>query len=122
MTTTSSSHTLTLREIDPVIADTYEREKARAFHTEFPEYPAADMPVLPEGFEDISWGQDACPCIHSDSLNLQVWIDFTNPDDREFQGAKRFIVVDVKAGADAIETDDWNDVMAFIAKHKEDRE
>ena len=28
---------------------------------EFPDFPVADYPTLPEGFADSSWHNDACP-------------------------------------------------------------
>jgi hypothetical protein len=29
------------------------------FQTEFPDFPVADMPTIPEGLEDTSWRNDA---------------------------------------------------------------
>ena len=55
------------------------------FQTEFPDYPAADMPALPAlgNFVDTSWHNDICPSITSDELGLQIWIDYPDPAQRE---------------------------------------
>lgn len=31
------------------------------YQVEFPDFPAADMPAVPEGWTDESWGNEGCP-------------------------------------------------------------
>lgn len=96
------------------------------YRTEFPDFPEADMPVLPVGFEDTSWANNSAPSFQNDEMRISVWIDFANPEqsewseDRASGGMKRFAVnlLDAELAptndmAD-LETDDWNEVLAFI--------
>lgn len=95
------------------------------FHTEFPDFLEADWPTMPPvgDFVDVSWRNDMCPSIASDRLQLQVWIDFLNPTDREFFDSPRFRVepqiCGIEATGESLETDDWAEVLAFIAKRAE---
>jgi len=95
------------------------------FQTEFPDFPAADFPAIPDGFEDVSWRNDACPCIVSDALGLQIFIDYTDTESREFPDTKRFTVSNqeagVEVGMEGFDTDDWNEVLAFIEKRRFER-
>lgn len=89
-----------------------------AFQTEFPDFPAADMPAIPAGFEDCSWHNDACPSFVSDQLGLSLFIDYASPLSRELPYSKRFTVMPqiggVETNGPSLDTDDWNAVLYFI--------
>jgi hypothetical protein len=91
------------------------------FRTEFPDFPAADMPAMPEGFEDSSWGNDACPSISSEKLGLLVYVDYVDTSKREEGCEFRFAVfpLDEDGSIDHDRgllqtTDDWAEVLALI--------
>jgi len=97
------------------------------FRTEFPDYPAEDMPAMPEGFEDTSWHNDVCPSFSSS--HFTIWIDYRDPALREHGGAyPRFCVQPMKDGAECsgptIQTDDWQAVLDFVShpncRHRDD--
>lgn len=103
------------------------------YQTEFPDFPAADMPALPDGcgFVDTSWHNDACPSFTSDEIGLTIWVDFLDPALCEYQDAQgnrqypRFAVHcqdhGVETSGPAIQTDDWAEVLAFIESHRGSR-
>jgi len=88
------------------------------YRTEFPDFPEADMPAIPQGFEDRSWKNDACPYFVNPKLGLGLWIDYVDAETREFPELQRFSVYRVDAdGAHkepdpVVATDDWNAVLA----------
>lgn len=90
------------------------------FRKEFPDYPEADMPTLPEGFVDTSWINNSAPSFESKALGLSIWIDYLDPANREHEG-ERFLINEIDAdGAfkndePDLATDDWSEVLAFIA-------
>lgn len=90
---------------------------------EFPNYKPAEMPAIPDGFEDTSWHNDACPCFVSDPLGLELWVDYADPAEREFPERKRFTVLQQRDGVEAsgpsLETDDWNEILAFVALQRQ---
>jgi len=73
------------------------------YRIEFPQYPVADMPALPDGWNDVSWHNNACPCFENVALRAALYIDYLKPEDREFQpcdfadgcGGGRFVVFEV---------------------------
>lgn len=80
---------------------------------EFPDYPAGDLPPMPEGWHDSSWHNDACPSYACG--NLHVYIDYLNPELSEWpesraEGSlKRFQLI--RFDDDGVETlaesDEW---------------
>jgi hypothetical protein len=56
----------------------------RTYRTEFPDYPEADMPTLPDGFEDDSWHNEACPRFLHVGVGVCVWTDYADPALSEF--------------------------------------
>jgi hypothetical protein len=60
------------------------------FREEFPNYPADQMPQLPEGWTDHSWGNDACPSFVFEAKQIALFVDYPDPKDREFDDLKRF--------------------------------
>lgn len=83
---------------------------------EFPDYPAADMPEILDGFEDSSWANDVCPSFTCDVFVL--WIDYAERAKREFPDWARFTMT--CEGATYLETDDWADVLAFVNDGRRD--
>lgn len=91
----------------------------RSFLTEFPNFPTETMPQIPSGWQDASYRNDAMPFFIV-SPSLGVWIDYPDPDLREF-GGTRFMVVNLEdgqhpddAGEALLETDDWAVVLEFV--------
>ena len=91
------------------------------FATEFPDYPAKDMPTIPPGFVDTSWHNNSAPSFANDKFS--VWVDYADESQREYPGGKRFAVNEIDAdGAfksdwPDFETDDWDEVLRFVASH-----
>jgi hypothetical protein len=94
------------------------------YQNEFPDYPVADMPLIPAGFEDSSWHNNSAPSFENRALGLSIWIDFLDPTMRDIEGGERFLVHDIDSeGAftndDAIlSTDSWDDVLALVAERQ----
>ena len=91
------------------------------FADEFPDFPAADFPAaIPDGFVDSSWHNDACPSLASDELNLQIFIDYTDLQKREFpDSGERFTVSTLDAdGAPlrSVHADDWDEVLTIVRR------
>lgn len=89
------------------------------FQTAFPDYPAADMPTIPAGFEDTSWHNDICPSF-TDAINgYRLFIDYADRAMREFDDAtKRFTLYpldeDGEQGEPLVETESWNEMLCEI--------
>jgi hypothetical protein len=90
-----------------------------SYATHFPDFPADDMPAIPASFVDVSWHNDASPCFVSDTLGLELWVDYADPAKREYPGFPRYRVYQQRAGVEHsgpfIETDSWDDALMFIA-------
>lgn len=84
-------------------------------YREFPDYPAAAMPALPDGWTDVSWHNDVCPCYARASGNVVIWIDYPDPSDREYYNTKRFRVVAYDDPDHVDETDDWTEALAIAS-------
>jgi hypothetical protein len=87
-----------------------------SFLDQFPTYPVESFPVIPAGFVDSSWKNDACPSI--ENSHWRIWLDWPNEADRECGGAQFTIVdsLDPMCGI-VFESDDWSAVLAFIEMH-----
>lgn len=92
------------------------------YQTEFPDF-ALDV-IIPDTWEDISYHNDACPSYHAgltpEGYNVKVWIDYTDPKEREFPEMKRFCVViedNLLIETDTHEGNDWDAVLKFVATH-----
>ena len=96
------------------------------FHMEFEDFPVADMPTLPEGFEDHSWHNDMCPSFEHPARGLQVWVDYLDRELREFPESPRFCVFFTRGGAenvgerisdtDVFSAEEWPEVEAWLAE------
>jgi len=82
------------------------------YRTEFPDFDPADMPAIPEGFEDTSWGVENCPSIGKG--DVRVFIDYADASKREFPEVSRFSVH--KDGELVIDSDDWNAILTTLAE------
>ena len=84
---------------------------------EFPDYPLADMPAVPAGFEDTSWHNDTCPSFRDDELGVVIFVDYADPEKRELHG-KRFLIARQPDPADTLQeiisTDDWAEILTAI--------
>jgi hypothetical protein len=92
------------------------------FHMEFEDYPVADMPALPEGFEDHSWHNDMCPSFEHGGRGIQLWCDFADRELREFPESARFGVrfttgngiCDTLDDTFSFEAEEWSEVEAYL--------
>lgn len=93
------------------------------WQSEFPQFPADDMPTIPAEWHDVSWCNDACPCFEiitgadgdSNYQSMKVWVEESDPAKREVCNSKRFTVC-YERDSDcytALETDDWNQVVSY---------
>jgi hypothetical protein len=62
------------------------------YMTEFPDYD--DTLILPEGWQDMSWHNDACPSFDRKfgNINFRIYCEYKDPNKRESLGELRFIV------------------------------
>jgi hypothetical protein len=62
------------------------------YMTEFPDYD--DTLILPEGWQDISWHNDACPSFGRKfgNISFRIYCEYKDPNKRESLGELRFIV------------------------------
>jgi hypothetical protein len=90
----------------------------RTIQTEFPDYDVSTLPVIPAGFVDESWHNEACPRFDHPALRLSLWIDYADPAQRELPEARRFYLQrcdeDWCGLEDLADTDDWAVVLKAI--------
>ncbi len=86
------------------------------YRTEFPDYPASDLPAIPASFVDSSWHNDACPCFINEAAGLIIWVDYAEPSAREYPDQARFHVSRYDQGPteEIIATDDWSEVLTAL--------
>jgi len=91
-----------------------------SYKTEFPDFPASHMPRIPLGFDDVSWHNDAMPRFESEALGLTLWIDYLQPEKREIETGRRFLLVHNghdSADVELIETNSMDEINAEITAH-----
>lgn len=69
--------------------------------------------AIPNGFEDVSYRQDACPAWINGRAGLHLFIDYADPDQRETVGP-RFVLSEYGPdgiGAVVIEADDYAAIL-----------
>lgn len=101
----------------------------RTWRTEFPQFDPADMPPIPDHWEDCSWRNETCPHFiaarvnpHDEAGCLSIWIDPADESEREFQGDEsdgaRFHVYTCEAsgavGDIILGTNDWGRVLRLV--------
>jgi len=83
----------------------------------FPDFAPADMPFIPDEFEDTSCHQDACPTFRLARAGLTVQVDYLDPAKREFPDGPRFCIFESDDDGGRIdggfeyESDDWAAIM-----------
>jgi hypothetical protein len=91
------------------------------YRKEFPDFPADDMPAIPQGFEDSSWHNDSCPSFTSEALGLRIWIDFADPEQRDIREGCRF-ALEPADNLDTITeptcTDDWQAILDAVEEER----
>jgi hypothetical protein len=91
------------------------------FHPEFSDYPLADLPAMPEGFSDSSWHNDVCPSYRSETLGLQIFMDYVDKSLSESAMGTRFSIHrDMPDGSSDVvfQSDDWADIVEFVEGEK----
>ena len=84
--------------------------------------------LLKAPWEDVSWGNDAMPRFESEAHMLAVWVDYDNPEDREYEEGSKFTVIqlfgnpgELQLGEDvALSTDDQTELECFLAGFEPD--
>lgn len=92
------------------------------------EFPDFELDVaIPEGFEDVSWVNDACPSFLHKELDVILYIDYADPSKREHEDTLRFGLITTEDGMhtenreDLAHTDDFAEVLAKIEERKASR-
>ncbi|VTU38345.1 hypothetical protein H4CHR_04402 [Variovorax sp. PBS-H4] len=100
------------------------------YRKEFPRFGALDV-TLPEGLVDHSWRDDICPsfCIPGPDFDrtgvaaLTLFIDYADLSERENKDLPRFAATTAdpcscEMSAPWLHTDDWEEVVAWIAANR----
>lgn len=95
---------------------------APQWQVEFPDFPLADMPEIPDWWVDQSWRNDACPFWVAASTT-GIFVDYSDATAREHAGGPRFVVVRLEQDGThpvspdpdpLLASDDWSIVTAFV--------
>lgn len=93
----------------------------------FPDFDQSTLPAIPADWKDSSYGNDMAPSFMAlDAIEIeghghgfiQVFVDYVEPEKREFEHAdgKRFCVLcSTETTAESIETNDWQTVLDYVA-------
>lgn len=91
------------------------------YQKEFPDFPPADLPAIPQGFEDNSWHNDSCPNFTNAELGLRIWVDYADKAQREHPDASRFVLEpsdNEDTITDPICTDDWAVIIEAVEEER----
>jgi hypothetical protein len=80
----------------------------RGIAKEFPDFPIAYAPELPDGWEDTSWHHDECPSYSAHDAQV-----FINLNDKFC-----FIICDAKDGETYYMTNDWKECVDYVNELK----
>lgn len=85
-----------------------------------PNFDTATLPAIPEGWEDTSWRNDACPSFATPA-GVRVWVDYADPAMRDTPSMARFGAYydpeDALTDADThhiYEGEDWDALLAAV--------
>lgn len=89
--------------------------------SEFPDYPAADLPAIPADWVDISWHNDACPSFEAPN-GARVFVDYLASEMREHADQlPRFVAMTPDTsegnGEEIAAGDDWPAIVAAVAAY-----
>lgn len=59
--------------------------------------------LLKAPWEDTSWGNDACPSFTHNELHLAVYVDFDDPEDREWESGSKFSILHLGPDGDVLQ-------------------
>ena len=90
------------------------------------EFGGFDLDVeIPEGFEDISWHNDAMPSWWNPEKNLRLWIDYKDKKDSEFSDTEDWNRFGLVFQAEEVEgnellclTNDYNEILEVIKAYE----
>lgn len=89
-----------------------------SYISEFPDFPATDMPTIPAKWEDISWHNDSCPSFECKEHGFRLWVEYADEAKRDFKGGKRFSLYPLneegEQGESLLDTDDWAEMLALM--------
>ena len=88
-----------------------------SWQIEFPNFPAAEMPAIPEGFEDMSWGADSCPSFVCEKAGLVIFVEPVDPAKRGEPELPRFNLIEWADGANGVmvaEGEEWGPFLAAV--------
>ena len=80
------------------------------YKTEFPDF---EPPAIPVNWIDQSWHNDVCPSWSVGAF--RVWIDYADPNQREYPDVPRFRVTDDEVAEILFSSDAWGDILSFVA-------
>jgi len=114
-----------MKDIDPDKEFTTEEIDVPPYLSIFTSFGTLDV-ELPDGFADFSNKREVCPRFENSDAGIGVWINFRRIEDRNelIQDKPRFWVyrtrdedgnvIDEKPGKIVFETDDWDEILAFM--------
>jgi hypothetical protein len=88
---------------------------------EFPDFGPMDVEI-PEGFEDVSWKNEDCPCFASRDLGLFLYVDNAEAlpgGARRQHGIRRFVVITGSVEAGEVYHTEHHDILAATDDYEE---
>lgn len=87
------------------------------YQTAFPDF-VLDV-TIPAGFADVSYVNDSCPSWHDETNHLFLFVNYADPELREFPETPRFYLAKQNLQTDVSMTDllltnDWQEMQAKI--------
>ena len=86
-----------------------------SYTSQFPEFDPSTLPTIPSDWEDMSWRNDVCPSWQCGAV--RVWIDFADPQLREWGDCERFRITDAEVNDLLFATDDWKAALDFVTSY-----
>lgn len=91
------------------------------FQIEFPDFDPATMPTIPQGFDDVSWGNDTCPSFLNEIAGLIIFVDYADAAKREYAETPRFslsIYDNGNTGEYVVASDDWRAIEIAVFEYQ----
>lgn len=82
-------------------------------------FDQSTLPSIPSDWVDTSWVNDCCPSFEVPGKPVRVWIDYPDPQHREFPEDGRFMVTamdgDQLSDLTLVDpTDDWSAILEYL--------